>query len=635
MKTGYIYFLRAILPLLIIVFLVISCKKLNFDTITKLRIEEVTVIDSRTIHVEVNIFSLSNDDHPDYGVCYSNTSTSPSMADKVVSKGILSKIKKLIIIVQDDFMPGDTIYLKAFAMDGNKIQYGLNVKKIVPFELPVVTTLPADNITLTNATLKGMVNANGLSVNVYFEYGTTISYGKIINASPFNVTGVTNTNVSATTTVLQENTLYHYRTKIVYTGVVLTGNDRTFKTQPVDFPTVTTAQVTNITLNSASSGGNVTHDGGSPVFSRGVCWGTSENPNLSNYNTNNGNGTGTFSSSLLNLNPNTTYYVRAFAINSKGTSYGNQQSFTTLSISLPSVTTAPITNITINTAVSGGNVTSDGGSVVTARGVCWSTSTSPTLANSHSTNGNNTGTFISSITGLSSNKTYYVRAYATNAAGTQYGEQRSLTTLIDCPNTFTDPRDGKIYGAILIGTQCWMKQNINIGTRISSSNNQTNNGIIEKYCYSNSESSCNTYGGLYQWDESMQYSSTSGSKGICPSGWHIPKYSEFLELAGELGLTGAGGKMKQTGTSLWKSPNTGATNSSNFTGLPGGYRDANKSFYDKTEQCYLTTSDTDGTNPNSPWFFMLHYNDTKFDSWLWTGNNQKYCGHSVRCIKNE
>jgi uncharacterized protein (TIGR02145 family) len=146
-------------------------------------------------------------------------------------------------------------------------------------------------------------------------------------------------------------------------------------------------------------------------------------------------------------------------------------------------------------------------------------------------------------------------------------------TITDCGQSFIDARDGKVYQTVLIGTQCWMKNNLNVGTMINGSQNQTNNGIIEKYCYNNLQSNGDIYGGLYQWDEIMQYTTTAGTQGICPTGWHIPTDVEWETLVSNLGGQElAGGKMKEVGTVHWQAPNTGATNSSGFTGLPAGYR---------------------------------------------------------------
>ena len=135
-----------------------------------------------------------------------------------------------------------------------------------------------------------------------------------------------------------------------------------------------------------------------------------------------------FTSVMTDLSGGTKYYVKAYATNSNGTGYGEQREFTTSS-ALPVVITGDVTDITATSALCGCNVTSDGQYPVTARGVCWSTSQDPTINGSHTSNGSGTGEFTASITGLISNTTYYVRAYATNKQGTKYGELKSFTTL--------------------------------------------------------------------------------------------------------------------------------------------------------------------------------------------------------------
>ncbi len=191
-------------------------------------------------------------------------------------------------------------------------------------------------------------------------------------------------------------------------------------------PTVTTVAVSSVGTTTADSGGNVTSDGGDPVSARGVCWSTSPNPTTADDHTTDGSGTGVFTSHLTGLSPATLYYVRAYATNGAGTSYGDQESFTT--ITTPTVTTIAVSSVGTTTADSGGNVTSDGGDPVSARGVCWSTSPNPTTADDDTTDGSGTGVFTSHLTGLSPATPYYVRAYATNGAGTSYGDQKSFTT---------------------------------------------------------------------------------------------------------------------------------------------------------------------------------------------------------------
>jgi hypothetical protein len=204
-------------------------------------------------------------------------------------------------------------------------------------------------------------------------------------------------------------------------------------------PTVTTTSPSNFTPTTASSGGDVTADGGDPVTARGVCWSTSADPTTADSHTTDGTGTGTFTSSITGLSPGTLYHVRAYATNSVGTSYGDDLTFTT-DTTTPTVTTTSPSDITPTTASSGGDVTTDGGDPVTARGVCWSTSPDPTTADDHTTDGTGTGAFTSSITGLTSNTTYHVRAYATNSVGTSYGADREFTTLNPLPAiTSIDP----------------------------------------------------------------------------------------------------------------------------------------------------------------------------------------------------
>jgi len=297
---------------------------------------------------------------------------------------------------------------------------------------------------------------------------------------------------------------------------------------------------------------------------------------------------------------------------------------------LPTVYTTSVTNISTTTATSGGNVTSDGGATVTARGVCWSTSSNPTISDNHTTDGSGTGTFTSYLTGLTPNTLYYVRAYAINSVGTAYGSEITFTTLssFTCGDILT--YEGITYTTIQIGTQCWFKENLNIGMMILGIQNQTNNSIIEKYCYNDIDSNCDVYGGLYQWDEMMQYSTIPGIQGICPGGWHIPTAAEWSTLMTFLGGESfAGGKMKETGTVHWAPPNTGATNSSGFTGLPGGARVyLDGSFCNITKAGYFWLSSENDTN--DPYYARLFYASEEVLNYFIS----KLTGNSIRCLNN-
>jgi len=178
-------------------------------------------------------------------------------------------------------------------------------------------------------------------------------------------------------------------------------------------------------------------------------------------------------------------------------------------------------------------------------------------------------------TGLTCNTPYMRYVWSYNNCGHSTATLLTQTTAACwiCGQPITDTRDSKTYNTVLIGTQCWFAQNLNIGTMIPGSSEQNNHTAIEKYCYNNAEAYCTIYGGLYQWDNMMQWSTTEGAQGICPTGWHIPTDGEWTVLTTFLGGDGvAGGKMKEAGYAHWADPNTGATNSSGFTALPGGAR---------------------------------------------------------------
>lgn len=198
-------------------------------------------------------------------------------------------------------------------------------------------------------------------------------------------------------------------------------------------PVVVTKDVTNKTTTSATLNGSVTSsDTENKITAKGFCWGTEPELTIEGTHTNDGLDTGTYSYNLTNLTENTTYYVRAYATTKLGTAYGEEKSFKTVEVTLPTVTTKDVTNITTNSAICGGNVTDDGNGTVTARGICWSETHNPTINNIYSeetNNGTGTGSFTSQLTNLKDNTTYYVRAYATNEKGTNYGEEKSFTTL--------------------------------------------------------------------------------------------------------------------------------------------------------------------------------------------------------------
>ena len=192
---------------------------------------------------------------------------------------------------------------------------------------------------------------------------------------------------------------------------------------------VATGSVSDVLHTTAKITGYII-SAGNGIKQYGHCYSKTPSPTISDDRTEFGVaiGLGAFTSFLQGLEPGTKYYARAYVSRNDYTVYGVEINFTTLSAGLPEVTTTDVTDITQTSALSGGNVSNDGGIPVIARGVCWSTSSGPTTANSKTTNGSGTGIFSSNITVLTANTTYYIRAYATNSSGTAYGNELIFTT---------------------------------------------------------------------------------------------------------------------------------------------------------------------------------------------------------------
>lgn len=316
----------------------------------------------------------------------------------------------------------------------------------------------------------------------------------------------------------------------------------------------------------------------------------------------------------------------------------------------PYVVSADVTqNNTGSSIVCGGVVTLENGSPpVTERGVVWGSHILPVIKTGNFIKeGSGTGSFSVTITGLTKYAYYFVRAYAINSVDTAYGGEHrvSVTTWSssgDCPSTFVDGRDGKTYKAVKMGDQCWMAENLNIGTMIPGGVKATNNGTIEKYCYNNLKTNCDVYGGLYQWDEMMAYEDTSvrnpsGIQGICPAGWHLPSFSEMSQLydwAG--GFATLGGRLKETGLNHWKKPNNGATNQYGFTSLgAGNYFPNDNSFANLKIQgnFWSTSSFFDYKEPNRSFIWTMRQ-QYLYASQSHLMQDVNWVSNAVRCIKD-
>lgn len=340
-------------------------------------------------------------------------------------------------------------------------------------------------------------------------------------------------------------------------------------------------------------------------------------------------GNGTFTGSLINM----------------GTVTPGHYASGTITNSLAGLTTTNVTAILPNGATTGGIICYDGGSIVSARGVCYGTNPSPDINGLKTIDGNGLGIYSSILTALNPATTYYVRGYATNSLGTSYGQEITFETLtvpaFNCGDTLF--YEGQTYTTKLMPNgKCWIVENINVGTLINGAINQTNNSVLEKYCYNNVATNCNAYGGVYQWGEAVQYfngaSNTNSPsppfmgnvQGICPIGWHIPSNLEFTELENSLPSPDKGSRLAGN-EDLWTDGALEVSTvfgTSGFEALPVGYRSTLGSFINQSIVAIVWSS-SENVSSNA-WIIGLNFNDTGVGQSI----GDKAHGFSVRCIKD-
>lgn len=504
------------------------------------------------------------------GVCWTTFPT-PTIENSKTSDGVgggrfSSRVDSLIAFT--------TYYLRAYATNNNCTIYGNEVSFTTLNGIVGLTTNAVSSIKAYTATCGGkltsdggaIVTERGLCWNT--SPGPTTANSKLINV---NGTSAFVANITG----LSPSTTYYVRTYAINSVGISYGNEVNFITQS-GIVGLTTNNVSSIKVNTAISGGTIASDGGAPVTERGICWSIGSSPTTANNKTVDGSGTETFTANITGLAPSTTYNVRSYAINSVGTSYGNEISFMTQS-GVIGITTDAATSINALTATSGGTISTDGGSIVTDCGICWSTSQNPTLLNDKITKGAGLNSYTTNLSGLTPSTTYYLRAYATNSVGTTYGNEVSFTTqsgiiglttmAVSSISSFTATSGGAILadGGSTVTERgvCW-----NTSPKPTTENNKTSNGSgISSYIANLSGLSPRTV--YYVRAYAINSVGISYGNEVFFTSYSAPTTIFSEEFSGTLGNFST---YSFVGDQLWAGTNYGAT----MTGFVGSVYNANE-----------------------------------------------------------
>lgn len=404
---------------------------------------EMTDVTSNTAKAHGEVVDQGGSAVKERGVCWS-VDPSPTISDNHFNSG--TGVGSYTTDI-NGLSPGTKYYVRAYATNTQGTTYGEQKEFVTEANLPMVNTSNPANVTQTTAVGGGNVISDGGATVT--ERGVCWSINNNPTIGDAHVGSGSGTGTfTVSMTGLEPGTKYYVRAYAINSQGVGYGHEKQLATE-ANLPTVVTKEVSNLTQTTAQAGGVVTGDGGAAVTERGVCWSTSHNPVVGDSHASEGGGMGSFAIGLTGLVPNTTYYVRAYAKNSVGISYGDEVGFTTSQdISSPTVITNQVTDITWNSAIGGAVVTDDGNASVMERGICWSTGHNPTTSGSHASIGTGVGAFTVNMTGLAANTSYFVRAYAINSVGTAYGDEVSFTTL-PAPNVMVSDVAMDMFNEVL------------------------------------------------------------------------------------------------------------------------------------------------------------------------------------------
>jgi uncharacterized protein (TIGR02145 family) len=477
--------------------------------------------------------------------------------------------------------------------------------EIIVGTVPASPTLAAPANNATEVALSPTLTWNAISNAV--SYTLQVSANNSFSSFVYNQSGLTNT--SQLISGLNSNATYYWRVSStnIY-GTSSWSSVFSFKTlAPPIAPTLLTPANNAIDISLTT-----TLNWNALINASSYTLQISENNSFTNFVYNQANLINP-SQQISGLNYFTKYYWRVSATNSYGTSsWANFWTFITQSLQVPTLV-SPVNNTTdvSITPTLSWNVSTDATS--------YTLQVSTTNSFSSYVYNQNVGPNSSQpISGLSNFTKYYWRVSATNNYGSSsWSSTWSFKTICIPSVTY----QGKLYNTVEIGSQCWLKENLDVGIIIQNQN-ANNNGIIEKYCYNNDANNCNIYGGLYQWEEAMQYVTTEKTQGICPTGWHIPTKAEFETLAAAVNNNGNALKAIGQGTG------SGAgTNTSGFSALLAGIPN-----YPGTLGTNTTIWSSTDDNNNVVYAIRLALND--LDGNIYLSYYQKAHGNSVRCLKD-
>jgi len=506
-----------------------------------------------------------------------------------------------------------------------------------------ISTKEALSIGYENATVGGIiVNSTGTEIiekGILWGEQTDLTF----STDQFVTAGNGNQSFDVTLTQLLPNTTYYFQAYIKTQNETLMGETKSFSTKALGLALIETLLPVQITPTSALLKGNVSYEGGSSVTDRGFVLGTTPNPDLSSAEVIAvGQGQGVYEQNMSQLLPASTYYVKAYAVNSLGISYGDEIIFSTPATT-PTLITKPIQNIGLYAAKSGGEVESDGGSSITQKGIVWNTQPNPTISLTTKTlNGSGVSSFEANLNQLNPNTIYYVRAYATNSVGTSYGNELTFTTL-PIPTSVSDI-DGNVYSVLVLGNQIWMQENLKTTKYCNGdpipmymSNVQWQDLTTGGWSYYDNFSGNESYGKLYN------YYAATDNRNPCPCGWHVPTDAEWTQLENHLIANGMnfdnttqGNKIAKSMASknMWQASsifgavgfNPSTNNTSGFNGIPAGRRFNTGEFVNLGSTAAWWTS----TQQNSTLAWYRWLSKDGLDSKRSSSN--KSFGYNIRCI---